>query len=131
MFGDFSMVVSDENVLEMGDMGFEDGAIQLTFKALQEGEAVVKAFIAGKQAECTVTVIYSTAVNKVVAENPLSYGNGTVKAQGCAIVVYNTLGAKVMAGYDSCDTASLPAGIYIAKATRADGTTASIKFIVK
>lgn len=131
MFDDFSMEVSDESVLEMTDMGFEDGAILLTFKALQEGEVVVKAYIAGKQAECAVTVVYSTAVDKVVAENPLSYGNGTVKAQGCAIVIYNTLGAKVMAGYDSCDTASLPAGIYIAKATRADGTKAAIKFIVK
>lgn len=70
--------------------------------------------------------IVSTGVESVSADKGLSFNNGLVNAADADIEIFNTAGAKVAAGYNVFDTASLPAGVYI---VRAAGKT--IKIAVK
>ena len=134
--GGFSMEISDESVLEMGDMGMlgTDAieGVYITVNGLKEGTSAVTLSLKGKSVTSFVTVRAKAGVSEIVAEGTLvTFDGRMVSAPSCAIEVYTTMGQKVLAANDSADLSTVGGGIYIVVATDAGGNRSSLKVRVR
>lgn len=122
----------DESILEMVNMDFADNGLLLVFSGLKAGEANISMSLHGKSASVHVTVLEKSGVEEVLAQNDaqLSYNGSTLVAEGSAIEVYNLSGVKLLAGYETVSTDELAAGVYVAVAKSANGTS-TLKICVK
>ena len=129
LLGDF-MCEYNEAVIEMtGNMTFDGKTMKVEFTAVKDGESRFSASILGSRADCLVKVGGSTSVEGVSANTrALSFKNGIVAADGCAIRIFDVNGKAVLAGSDKVDASQLAAGIYVATATDSKGNTTSLKF---
>ena len=79
-----------------------------------------------------LTVTGTSGIGDVtVSTSALTYDGTTLKAADCAIALYNLSGILVASGNDTLSTVSLPAGVYMATATAADGTRSVLKIAVR
>lgn len=133
MLDGFVFEMSDESMLEMTNMGAADGKISITLKALKEGKATLTFGLNGKTATVNVTVVKASAIAKVNAENAAIRVNGrTVTAEGCVIDVYSISGAHLTKGNGNVTlNSAAAAGVYVIKATAADGTVTSAKMVIR
>lgn len=127
MLGSFTLDY-DEALLECTYMEMADEGIRLTFKGLAEGVANVTVGLNGLTAKAQVTVTAPTAIAGVAAAAArLAYDGRSLRAEGAMIDLYSVTGAKVLSGRDQISLSGLPSGIYVAKATLANGKPATIK----
>lgn len=135
MLGGFACEMSDESVAELGNMEQgADGEILLTVKGLKEGSAELTCGLNGKMAKALITVEKkqeSGIDNVVAAKNALRFDGRNVYADGCAIQVYSSTGARVLAGNGSLCLDGLQGGVYIVTAIDADGNRSSLKVSVR
>ena len=97
-----------------------------------EGTTTVTASCKGKTATATVTVTNSSAIVTIGADsNAISYANGIITAEGRAITLYDAQGRQMAAGFDTLATTGLNAGLYIVRATTADGNAETLKIMVR
>lgn len=97
-----------------------------------EGTTTVTATCKGKTATATVTVTNSSAIVAIGADNnAISYANGIITAEGRAITLYDAQGRQMAAGFDTLATTGLNAGLYIVRATTADGNAETLKIMVR
>ncbi len=119
----------------------EQGAAIANF--VEPGEVVVQLIKPGIYT-LTATNYFKTASLKVTVKEVvgldqigndaaalIDFDGYSVKAQGCAIAIYNAQGQLVASGKDALSTASLVSGVYVAKAQAADGTSSTLKFAAK
>jgi len=121
--------IADDSVIEKVGLGFADGQITLSVKALKKGETTVKATYNGVSAVATVTVKEtSDGVMTVQSDSVSIRMNGsTVEADGCVIDVYGVSGVKVLSGIDRCDLSRLAKGIYLVSASDRNGRRSILK----
>lgn len=97
-----------------------------------EGTTTVTVSCKGKTATATVTVTNSSAIVAIGADNnAISYANGIITAEGRAIALYDAQGRQMAAGFDTLATTGLNAGLYIVRATTADGNAETLKIMVR
>lgn len=103
----------------------EDGNVLMNVEVIKEGNYTVTATNGTLKAVLQVTG--TSGINDVTAIAVMSFDGSTLRAEGCAIAVYSLQGTVVAEGRDAVDMSLLPAGIYAATATAADGTRHSLK----
>ena len=111
----------NESLLEMSNMEMAEDGIHLTLKGLAEGECDLTVGLNGQTVKARVSVTKFTAINGVTADATLAFDGNVLRAEGCAIDVFNTAGAKVLSGRDNVSTANLASGIYVVTATSENG----------
>ena len=131
--GFVSMESSDEEIAYFnGFMDFADAStLALQVQLGKEGTAVLSMTYNGLAATATVTVTKESGITDVTVENAVTYAGGIVNADGCAIEIYDVQGRLAAAGHDSLSTENLVQGIYIVRATAADGKTSVLKISVE
>lgn len=79
-----------------------------------------------------LTVTGTSSIEGIAATvNALTYDGTVLKAADAAITLYNLSGILVASGHDTLSTTGLPAGVYMATATTADGTRSVLKIAVR
>lgn len=111
----------NESLLEMSNMEMAEDGIHLTLKGLAEGECDLTVGLNGQTVKARVSVTKFTAINGVTADAKLAFDGNVLRAEGCAIDVFNTAGTKVLSGRDNVSTANLASGIYVVTATSENG----------
>lgn len=130
---DFSCESSDEDVAApTGNFHFDGNNMVIEFSCSRVGTAVVTAYVNGAQAKFTVNSKVS-GVNEVVGNEKtlISYNGTNVKAQECAITIYNLSGTAVASAHDNVSVADLQKGIYLAVAVDGEGSRQVLKIIVR
>ncbi|MDE6270173.1 MAG: hypothetical protein K2M12_04880 [Muribaculaceae bacterium] len=129
--------MDDETVLEVLDMGpigtDNIEGVYITFFAANEGSCKLTVGLKGKSAEGHVTVKADTGINDIVADNgaAISFDGTTVRAAGCIIDVYTTMGVHILSAAESADLSRLGQGMYIVRAVNAAGAASTLKVRVK
>lgn len=90
------------------------------------GTAEITATAKNITTKAVVTVSGTTGVDNVKV-SVLTYDGLAVHATGCAIEIFDIQGRNVAAGTDTVSVADLATGIYIVRATDAEGATATMK----
>ena len=100
---------------------------------LKPGTYTITATNYFKTATLKVTVKQYVGVEQVGADkaSAITFNGLVVKAEGCAIAIYNAQGQLVASGNNTVDASALLAGVYVAKAVAADGSASTMKFAVK
>lgn len=100
---------------------------------LKPGTYTITATNYFKTATLKVTVKQYVGVEQVGADkaSAITFNGSVVKAEGCAIAIYNAQGQLVAYGNNTVDASALLAGVYVAKAVAADGSASTMKFAVK
>lgn len=138
--------VKGNNYMPVNVLGYEvylDGEkvadtndTEYTFRDLSNGThtaSIVQKFDTGNSAQLTISFDILTTGIKTIADNVLAiYTNGDelhIDGEYTNGVVYNTSGAAVMNLYGAATNSlsSLPNGIYIVKAQKADGKIMTAK----
>lgn len=132
MIDGFSFNMTDESLFEMSDMGFENGKIFIKFTAIKKGQSTMTFSLNGKTANAVVTVEEPSAIaNATAGKAAISFDGRTVTAEGCKLDVYSTAGARLAKGNGSVSLNGLATGVYVIKATAADGTTSVKKVALR
>ncbi len=99
---------------------------------LKPGTYTITATNYFKTATLKVTVKQYVGLDQVGNDtaSAITFNGSVVKAEGCAIAVYNAQGQLVASGNDAVDASKLLAGVYVAKAVAADGSASTLKFAV-
>ncbi|MDE5812968.1 MAG: hypothetical protein K2H72_01650, partial [Muribaculaceae bacterium] len=120
----------DESILEMtGNMTYDGKTMSVEFTAISAGETSVNVSVLSGNAGCNVTVAEGNAVAGIESDGShLSYANGSVAAEGCAITVYAINGSLLLSGCDKIDVTGLTSGVYVATATDNEGKSSTLKF---
>lgn len=119
----------------------ESGVEAVNF--VEPGEVVVSLKKAGVYTLTATDGIRSTALKVTVNEYSgvdqigadavaaITFNGSEIKAEGCAIAVYNAQGQLVLTGDNAVSAAQLLPGVYVAKAVAADGAVSTLKFAAK
>lgn len=108
----------------------DEGNVEIEVSVTKTGVYTVTATNGTISAVLTVTGT-SGIGDVTVSTSALTYDGTTLKAADCAIALYNLSGILVASGNDTLSTVSLPAGVYMATATAADGTRSVLKIAVR
>jgi len=125
---------TDPNIAEFFNPSLVEGSenqvcLELNLKNGGETELFVE--YKGVRATTKIKVLWASGIESAVAENGmLTYADGIVTAEGCAIAVYDVQGREVATGYNKLATSELATGLYIVRATAA-GNTETMKIMVK
>ncbi len=125
----FESTVDSDNV-EQGDyMSMDDNTLTVEFVAALPGTANITFTYNGCTATAKVTVEEVAGIADIAAASApvISFDGSVVAADGSTIELYSLAGVKVAAAASSLSVENIPAGIYIVRATAADGTSASRK----
>lgn len=133
MIEGFTYDISDETVVEPGDMSFENGKISVVCVALKEGQATMTFGLNGKTVKAVVIVNDELAsIDNVAGSNVAIRINGrTVTAEGCTLNVYSTTGSLMMKANGTANLGTLSAGVYLITAKTADGKISTVKVALK
>ena len=110
----------------------EEGNIVFYFTPVAEGKNTITFGLAGKTVKVNVTVLPSSSIGNVEAgKSNISISGRTVTAEGCKIDVYSSVGSHMTSGNGSISLNGMPAGIYVIKATAADGKVSAAKTVIR
>lgn len=120
---------SDESKCYANPVDYVDGGIMVEVTVSEAGSYLITASNGNVSAVLKVTG--TSGVGSVEATQVMSYDGSTVRADGCALTLYNLQGAAVAAGRDAIDVTTLGGGVYVAVATAADGSRHTLKINVR
>lgn len=127
ILNELGLTISDLAVLDISAPRLEqDGTVAIDVEALAEGTATINAVLEDQKVSCAVTVSKEVGIEAVYADG-VSVSGGVVIADGQEIEVFNLSGICVAKGYGRYDLNLLPTGLYLIKATGADGKTSLMK----
>ena len=133
LFDDFMCDYDTDHIEMTGEYTFNGKTLSIAFTCLKAGVSQLTVKMLGSTAKATVTGVsgIDNAAVSAPAENPLAFDGRIVTAEGCAISLYAVSGAKAAQGFGSVDASQLPAGVYVAVATAADGARSQLKLAVR
>lgn len=125
----------DETLLEMtGNYSYAANTLNVEFRCLAEGETELTLGAFDKDAKMNVNILASSGVGNIEAAGndlAISFDGSAVSAEACLLNVYSVSGQLAASGTDRVSVESLPAGIYLVRASDAAGRSASAKIAVK
>ena len=125
---DITATSSDETVVGINNIarGKREKEAILTVDLKKAGTAEITATAGTAVTKATVTVQKTTGVDNVKV-SVLTYNGSMVSAEGCAIEVFDIQGRLVAKGEGCVSTVNLATGVYIVRATDAEGSTSTLK----
>lgn len=128
---DLTISSSDEAACAVNpESANEDGSVvNVLVEVTKTGVYTVTATNGTLTALLTVTSL--SGIEDVTVATAMTYDGHTVNAPGCAIELYNMTGVRVSAATEALTTEALPAGVYVAVATAADGSRSTLKIAVR
>lgn len=125
---DITATSSDETVVGINNItsGKREKEAVLTVDLKKAGTAEITATAGTAVTKATVTVQKTTGVDNVKV-SVLTYNGTVVSAEGCAIEVFDIQGRLVAKGESRVSTVNLATGVYIVRATDAEGFASTLK----
>lgn len=135
MFESLTFDMLDEEMFDWDEMWTdvdEEGNILFYFTPVKEGKNTVTFGLIGKTAKVNVTIVPATSIGKIESnKNTISINGRTVTADGCKIEVYSSIGAHLLSGNGKVALNGIPSGMYVIKATAADGSVSTAKTVIR
>ena len=129
---DVELTVSDEEIIRIKEVVYEDNKAQIAIEILQEGSATITAKSGKLQAECIINAL--SEINEVeILNSNISFSDNTLMCSGAKeIAVYGINGVKTVGvKADRLSISHIDAGIYIVVVTNANGIKNTIKILKK
>lgn len=129
---DFESLVfesSDESGCYANPIEIVDNGVKVEIVVTATGDYTITATNGNISALLLVSGL--SGVDAVEINRIMSYDGSTLRADGCALLLYNLQGMPVAEGRDALDVTSLESGVYVAVATDADGTRRTLKINVR
>lgn len=123
----------DESLVEMtGNYTFDGNVLSVEFDCKQTGVTDMTFTLLGSTATCHVTAL-TAGVDNIAADESVAivFDGNTVRAEGCAIAVYNMGGVSVASGNGEVSVEGVAPGVYVAVARAASGEVSTLKIAVK
>lgn len=132
-FGNFTAEVADESIATVSYMNANDDmtVVEIGFSLLKAGETTFTAQCGDTKAILYIVVKAKSGINDAEVAAGMTYDGRTVRAAGCDIELFDMQSRRVAAAAEALSTEALQAGIYVARATTADGKTLVLKITVR